>query len=83
MKFKPYIAYTIWDNKTDELVILDGSGRECAEAMGMSYATFRSILTKVRQGKDKKWTIKQRRKRRISQTTKYRRAKALREKNNG
>lgn len=72
---KPYLAYTIWNNKTDELVILDGTAEECAEAMGMTVATFRSIMTKVKQGLIKKWTIKKRRTKPISYRTKLRRAK--------
>jgi hypothetical protein len=60
---KYIMVYSIWNNKTDELVILDGTSKECAKAMGMSYSCFRSTLSKVSNGRIKKWTIEQRPKR--------------------
>ena len=72
---KYIMVYSIWNNKNDELIILDGTAEECAEAMGMTESTFRSIMTKVKQGTIKKWTIKQRRTKPISYRTKLRRAK--------
>ena len=56
-------VYSIWNNKNDELVILDGTSKECAEAMGMGESCFRSTLSKVSNGRIKKWTVKQRWKR--------------------
>ena len=43
-------CYTAWNNKTDELVILDGTSKECAEAMGVTLGTFYSYLCKSKQG---------------------------------
>lgn len=60
---KYIMVYSIWNNKTDELVILDGTAKECAKAMGMSDSCFRSTLSKVSNGTVKKWTVKQRCKR--------------------
>ena len=57
------MVYSIWNNKTDELIILDGTSKECAKAMGMSDTCFRSTLSKVSNGRIKKWTVKQRWKR--------------------
>jgi hypothetical protein len=54
------MVYSIWNNKTDELVILDGTAKECAKMMGMGEGCFRSTISKVRSGKVKKWTVKQR-----------------------
>lgn len=57
---KYIMVYSIWNNKTDELVILDGTAKECANMMGMSESCFRSTLSKVKDGSVKKWTVKQR-----------------------
>lgn len=43
-------CYTVWNNKTDELVILDGTSKECAEAMGVTLDTFYSYLCKSKKG---------------------------------
>lgn len=43
-------CYTVWNNKTDELLILDGTSKECAEAMGVTLGTFYSYLCKSKQG---------------------------------
>lgn len=70
-----YYVYSIWNNKNDELVILDGTAEECAEAMGMGESCFRSTLSKASRGLVKKWTIKKRRIRKESERTYYRRKK--------
>lgn len=54
------ILYTVWNNKTDELVILDGTADECCKAMGISKYSFNSLVTRARQGKNKKWIIETR-----------------------
>lgn len=48
------VRYTVWDNRTDKLVALDENGPDCAEAMGITYASFLSIVSR---GKSQKWTI--------------------------
>lgn len=48
------VRYTVWNNDTDQLIALDASGPDCAEAMGMTYASFLSIVSR---GKSQKWTI--------------------------
>ena len=52
--------YTVWNNTTDEVVIVDGNINECAKAMGVSVNSFYSIVTKSRKGIQKKWTIEKR-----------------------
>ena len=44
-------CYTVWNNKTDELVILDGTSKECAKAMGITIQSFYSYLCKSKKGK--------------------------------
>ena len=55
-----FIRYTVWNNKTDEVVIVDGTARECAKAMGITLETFYCAVTNARNRKVKKWTIKSR-----------------------
>lgn len=57
---KNYTLYSIWNNKNDEVIIIDGTAKECAYALGTSEETFRSIAIKVKQGVIKKWTIQTR-----------------------
>lgn len=49
--------YTVYNNKTDTPVIIDGTAEECAKAMGMTLATFYPTVTRVKSGKIKKWHI--------------------------
>ena len=46
--------YTVYNNKTDFPVIVNGTHRECAEAMGISLDTFYKY-TSTR--KTTKWTV--------------------------
>lgn len=50
--------YTVYDNKTDMPVIVDGTARECAEAMKLkSLNSFYAAYNNHKKGKAKKWTI--------------------------
>lgn len=42
-------CYSVYDRKTDELVILDGTSKECAEAMGITIDSFYSYLCKSKK----------------------------------
>ena len=53
--------YTLYRNKDDKLLILDGRGYECAEAMGISYQWFYKLMCK-KGGRNSKWTVTRRRK---------------------
>lgn len=53
-----FVVYTVWNNRTDELVICDGTASECAEAMGITIGSFFSIITGTKNGRYSKWTIK-------------------------
>lgn len=52
-----YCVYTVWDNRTDELIILDGTAPQCAEAMGVALSSFYAALTKTKAGRTKRWYI--------------------------
>lgn len=52
-----FIRYTVYKNKNDELVIVDGTAKECAEAIGCSLDSFYTMVSNERTGKVKKWKI--------------------------
>ena len=54
---RSFVVYTVWDNKTDNLIICDGLAKECANAMGMTVSSFYSTLSHLKSGKIKRWTI--------------------------
>lgn len=56
--------YTVYNNYTDELVIIDGVAEECAAAMRITVGSFYCAITRMRNSKkyakyrkDEKWTI--------------------------
>ena len=49
--------YTVYNNKTDFPVIVGATAKEAAEAMGVTYSSFQSLVTKCQQGIVRKWTI--------------------------
>lgn len=57
---RSFCVYTVWDNKTDELVILDGEAKECAKAMGIKFSSFYCLVSLTRSGKRKRWSIESR-----------------------
>ena len=50
-------VYTVYNNNTDELVILDGTREECAKAMGINYDTFHTVQWHFKHGHKTKWAI--------------------------
>ena len=54
---RSFAVYTVYNNKTDFPVIVDGEAREAAKAMGISFNSFYSTVSKARSGKVGKWTI--------------------------
>jgi hypothetical protein len=53
----PEKLYTVYDNKTDMPVIIDGTAKECAKAMGMAFSSFYPTVRRVKIGETKKWYI--------------------------
>jgi hypothetical protein len=51
------LLYTVYNNKTDMPVVIDGTAEECAKAMKMTPESFYSAVTHARTGKIKKWYI--------------------------
>lgn len=56
-KTRSFCVYTVYDNRNDEPIIVDGDARKCAEVMGVSRNTFYSSIGRTKSGFVKKWTI--------------------------
>jgi hypothetical protein len=54
---RKYCVYTVYNNKTDELICLDAEASEAAKAMGISLSSFHSTYSRINNGTHKKWTI--------------------------
>ena len=52
-----FYRYTVYNNRTDELVILDGTAQECARAMNLTIASFYSAVSRAESGQAKRWFI--------------------------
>lgn len=52
-----WFRYTVYDNRTDELVILDGTAQECAKDMGLTMSSFYTAASRSGTDRWKKWTI--------------------------
>lgn len=55
------VRYTVYNNKTDFPVIVDGTAQECAKAMGMTIDSFYCALARFKRPRktqrDLKWTF--------------------------
>jgi len=54
---KKHHLYTVYDNRTDMPVIVDGRAKDAAKAMGLSMKSFYNTVTRVRIGKNKRWYV--------------------------
>ena len=55
------VVYTVYDNKTDEIVCFELLADEAAKTIGMTANTFRSTCVRTEKGINKRWTIVRRR----------------------
>jgi hypothetical protein len=52
------VRYTIYDNKTDFPIIVEGTSRECTKVMGLSSVNlFYQTVAKCRKGVNNRWTV--------------------------
>lgn len=54
---RKFIAYTVYDNRTDLPIIIDGDARSAAAAMGIRFGSFYATVTRAKTGAVKRWTI--------------------------
>lgn len=54
---RKYCVYTVYNNRTDEVVIVDGTAEQAAKAMGISINSFYGYVKRVREGEINKWWI--------------------------
>lgn len=52
-----FCLYTVYDNQTGFPVIVCGTARECAKAMGMTYDSFFCAVNRAYKGIIKRWYI--------------------------
>ena len=51
------VVYTVYDNKTDEIVCFELPVVEAAKTIGMTANSFRSTCVRTEKGINKRWTI--------------------------
>ena len=51
------MRYTVYNNKTDMPVIVDGTARECEIAMNIYKGSFHCVKNRVKRGINRKWSI--------------------------
>lgn len=59
-KRKKHFTYTVYDRRTDMPLVIGGTARECAAAMGIALGSFHTIWTRLKNGNKKatrKWEI--------------------------
>lgn len=52
-----FCRYTVYDNRTDFPVVVDGTADECARALKRSRNSFYCLVNRVHKGKNKRYTI--------------------------
>lgn len=55
-----FCRYSVYDNRTDLPIIIDGTADECAKALKRSRNSFYCMVDRVRKGKNKRYTVLQR-----------------------
>ena len=58
--YNKHFLFSVWNNITDEVVVIDGNYIECSKAMGVSVKSFYTLVSKACRGKMKKWMIEKR-----------------------
>jgi hypothetical protein len=49
--------YSVYDNATDMPIIIDGTAKECAAAMGVRLQSFYRTVTRQKNGKSKRFAV--------------------------
>ena len=52
-----FCCYTVYDNKTDFPIVVDGTADECARALNRSKNSFYSLVSRVLKGENKRYSI--------------------------
>ncbi len=55
-----FSRYSVYDNRTDDPIIIDGTADQCAKALKRSVNSFYCMVGRVRKGKNKRYTVLQR-----------------------
>lgn len=57
---RSFCRYSVYDNRTDFPIIIDGTANECAKALKRSRSSFYCMVDRVRKGRNKRYTVLQR-----------------------
>ena len=57
MKKRQKKLYTVYNNKTDMPVIIDGTAEQASKAMGIKLCSFYPAVTNAKTGRTKRWYI--------------------------
>mgnify|MGYP003445384615 CR=1 FL=1 len=57
---RAFCVYTVYDNRTDLPVIIDGDAKAAAAAMGLKLGCFYAAVVNARTGRVKRWHIEKR-----------------------
>lgn len=52
-----FCTYTVYDERSDMPIIVEGTAKECAKAMGIKLCTFYSNISKEEKGIVRRWKI--------------------------
>ena len=55
-----YIRYSVYDNRTDMPIIIDGTAAECAKALNRSKNCFYCMVNRVSKGTNKRYSVMKR-----------------------
>lgn len=52
-----FCMYSVYDNKTDFPIVIDGTAEDCAAALKRSLNSFYCMVSRVFKGKNKRYTV--------------------------
>ncbi len=54
---REFCRYSVYESKTDNPIIIDGTAVQCAKVLGMTQNSFYSFVSKCRKGKVRKKAV--------------------------
>lgn len=56
-KHSSFCMYSVYRNKTDTPIIIDGTAKECAAAMGVTLQSFYRTVSRQKKGRSQRVTV--------------------------
>lgn len=54
---RKFCMYSVYDNRTDFPIVIDAPAEECARVLKRSLNSFYCLVSRVRKGKNKRYTV--------------------------